>query len=139
MSVITMDHCARHAADIEYIVLWSAFDNRWSATWECVPHMPIYEYRCEQCAHSFEYLLLRLSAPAECPVCASRDLEQLISACAVSSESTQQANLRAVHGKVAAARGDRLRQQHQHLHEHFEDGGASPRESHATDGVKGNE
>jgi len=99
--------------------------------------MPIYEYRCKQCAHSFEYLLLRLSAPAECPHCQSPDLEQLISRCAVSSENTQQANLSAAHRKVAAARGDRLRDQHQHLHEHFEDGAGSG-EAHANYEVKGN-
>ena len=99
--------------------------------------MPIYEYRCKQCAHSFEYLLLRLSAPAECPHCQSPDLEQLISRCAVSSENTQQANLIAAHRKVAAARGDRLRDQHQHLHEHFEDGAGSG-EAHANYEVKGN-
>ena len=100
--------------------------------------MPIYEYQCRQCRHSFEYLVLRAATPGECPNCKSPDLEQLISSCTVSSENTQQANLRAAHRKVAAARNDRLRQQHQHVHEHFEDGGASPRESDASDGVKGN-
>jgi hypothetical protein len=61
----------------------------------------------------------------------------MISRCAVSSENTQQANLRAAHRKVAAARGDLLREQHQHVHEHFEDGSSS-RESHADHGVNGN-
>src|ERR1700733_10567895 len=100
--------------------------------------MPIYEYQCAQCRHSFEYLVLRTSSPAECPHCKSTDLEQLISACAVSSENTQRANLSAAHRKVAAARGDRLRDQHQHVHEHFEDGAAGPPESHANHGVKRN-
>jgi putative FmdB family regulatory protein len=100
--------------------------------------MPIYEYQCMQCRHSFEYLVLRTSSPAECPHCKSTDLEQLISACAVSSENTQRANLSAAHRKVAAARGDRLRDQHQHVHEHFEDGAAGSSESHANHGVKGN-
>jgi putative FmdB family regulatory protein len=99
--------------------------------------MPIYEYQCAQCRHSFEYLVLRTSAPAECPHCKSTRLKQLVSACAVSSESTQQANLSAAHRKVAAARGDRLRDQHQHLHEHFEDGDGSG-EAHANYEVKGN-
>jgi hypothetical protein len=65
-------------------------------------------------------------------------LEQQISACAVSSENTQQANLSAAHRKVAAARGDRLRDQHQHLHEHFEDGSAGSGDAHANYEVKGN-
>jgi putative FmdB family regulatory protein len=99
--------------------------------------MPIYEYQCKQCRHGFEYLVLRPSMPAECPNCKSSDLEQLISACAVSSENTQQANLRAAHRKVAAARGGRLRDQHQHLHEHFEDGAGSG-DAHANYEVKGN-
>lgn len=83
--------------------------------------MPIYEYLCKECEHRFEYLLLSSSATAKCPVCESRNLEQLISACAVHSESTSQMNLSAAHRKAAAARGDRLRDQHQHLHEHFDD------------------
>jgi putative FmdB family regulatory protein len=98
--------------------------------------MPIYEYQCKECRHSFEYLLLRASAAPECPHCKSPELEQLISRCAVSSEGTQQANLSAAHRKVAAARGDRLRDQHQHLHEHFEDGAGSG-EAHANYEVKG--
>jgi putative FmdB family regulatory protein len=99
--------------------------------------MPIYEYQCKQCRHSFEYLVLRTSTPAECPHCKSPDLAQLISRCAVSSDSTQQANLSAAHRKVAAARGHRLRDQHQHVHEHFEDGDGSG-EAHANYEVNGN-
>ncbi len=99
--------------------------------------MPIYEYQCKQCRQSFEYLVLRASVPAECPQCKSSDLEQLISRCAVSSESTQRANLSAAHRKVAAARSDRLHDQHQHLHEHFEDSGTDS-QAHANYEVKGN-
>jgi putative FmdB family regulatory protein len=100
--------------------------------------MPIYEYRCKQCAHSFEYLLLPTSAAAECPTCASNDLEQLISPCSMSSAGTRQANLQAAHRKVAAARNDRQREQHQELHEHFEDRTTQPDKSHPHDGLNGN-
>jgi len=82
--------------------------------------MPIYEYLCHECQHRFEYLL-RSSSAANCPSCGSLNLKQLISTCAVRSESTQQANLSAAHRKVAAARGDRMRDEHQHLHGHFDD------------------
>ena len=83
--------------------------------------MPLYEYRCRQCGNAFEYLVLHSSPQAQCPSCSGQDLEQLISSCAVSSDSTKQANLSAAHRRAAAVRNDRTRQQHTHLHEHFED------------------
>ena len=83
--------------------------------------MPIYEYECRPCRQRFEALVLSKSAPAKCPACGSPDLQQLISACAVSSESSRQANLSAAHRKVAAARNGRLRDEHRGLHEHFDD------------------
>jgi len=83
--------------------------------------MPVFEYKCRQCGHQFEYLVLHSSPAAECPECRARDLEQLISLCAFSSESTKQANLNAAHSKAAAVRNEKQRQQHAHLHEHFED------------------
>jgi putative FmdB family regulatory protein len=83
--------------------------------------MPVFEYECRQCGHRFEYLVLHSSPVAECPACRKRDLEQLISLCAVSSETTKQANLSAAHQKAAAVRREKLHQDHTHLHEHFED------------------
>ena len=83
--------------------------------------MPVFEYKCRQCGHRFEYLLRHSSPPAECPECHQRDLDQLLSLCSVSSETSRQANLSAAHAKVAAVRNDRQRQEHSHLHEHFED------------------
>jgi putative FmdB family regulatory protein len=100
--------------------------------------MPIYEYRCKQCAHSFEYLLLTTSAAAECPVCASGDLAQLISQCSMSSANTREANLNAAHRKAAAGRDARQRDEHRNLHEHFEDPTAQPGKSHPHDGLNGN-
>ena len=83
--------------------------------------MPIYEYLCKACAHRFEYLHRFSSPAATCPVCQSTDLEQLISTTAFYSEGMAQANLSAQHRKVAAARGDRNREEHRQHHEHFED------------------
>ena len=83
--------------------------------------MPLFEYECRQCGHRFEYLLLHSSPAAKCPKCQQSDLEQLISLCAVSSEATSQANLSAAHRKAAAVRRDKQRQDHTHLHDHFED------------------
>ena len=84
--------------------------------------MPVYEYRCNQCGTWFEYLVMHSSPTTQCPECSGQDLEQLISACGMSSEGTRQANLSAQHRKVAAVRQDRARGEHRHLHEHFEDG-----------------
>jgi len=93
--------------------------------------MPVYEYECRQCGHRFEYLVLHSSPLAECPDCRQKDLEQLVSLCAVSSETTRQANLGAAHRKAAAVRMEKSHQSHTHLtgplygglslHEHFED------------------
>src|SRR5262245_7674964 len=45
--------------------------------------MPIYEYQCRACGHQFEYLALPSSSQPECPSCHDRDLQKMISLCAV--------------------------------------------------------
>jgi putative FmdB family regulatory protein len=83
--------------------------------------MPIYEYECRLCGHRFEYLVLPSSPAAECPACQKQDLTQMISLCAMSSETTQQANLSAAHKKAAAGRQEKQHDEHKGLHEHFHD------------------
>ena len=83
--------------------------------------MPIYEFECRQCGHRFEYLVLHSSPAAECPSCQKKDLKQLISLSAMSSETTRQANFNSAHQKAAGARKEKQSEDHQHLHEHFED------------------
>ena len=58
---------------------------------------------------------------AECPSCQKKDLEQLISLCAVSSETSREANLSAAHSKAASVRKDKHHEQHKKEHLHFED------------------
>jgi putative FmdB family regulatory protein len=53
--------------------------------------MPIYEYQCRQCSNQFELLVLK-NTTIECPTCQSKDLEQLLSGFAVSSDGTRSAN-----------------------------------------------
>jgi putative FmdB family regulatory protein len=89
--------------------------------------VPIYEYRCKACEHQFEYLLRSSSPPVSCPVCESAYLEQLISTSVFHSQGASQANLSVAHRKVAAARGERQRAEHQQHHEHFEDSPAQPK------------
>jgi putative FmdB family regulatory protein len=65
--------------------------------------MPIYDYRCRQCANEFELLVLPASPFPACPSCESRDIEQLLSGFAVSSEGTRQAHLDKARRKHAAS------------------------------------
>ena len=55
--------------------------------------MPLYEYRCRACTHSFEVLVRGSGRPTVCPACDAADLEQLISMFAVASEGTRKAAL----------------------------------------------
>lgn len=64
--------------------------------------MPIYEYECRRCGQQFELLVLK-STVAECPGCQSRELDQLLSEFAVSSETTRQSNLQAARRKLATS------------------------------------
>jgi putative FmdB family regulatory protein len=58
--------------------------------------MPIYEYKCAECGHQFERLVRPSSSASlpdeakSCPLCQGRNLEQVLSLFAVSSESTRQ-------------------------------------------------
>lgn len=83
--------------------------------------MPIYEYLCKQCGHRFEYLLLSTSSAAECPSCHKQDLTQLVSLCAMSSENTREASFNSAHKKATQARKNKQHDEHQDLHEHFQD------------------
>jgi putative FmdB family regulatory protein len=46
--------------------------------------MPIYEYVCKKCDHSFEAIVQGSSKP-ECPSCGSRNLEKQLSVFAVTA------------------------------------------------------
>ena len=47
--------------------------------------MPLYEYRCQDCAHDFE-LLVRESTALECPACHGTKLEKQLSVFAVGAD-----------------------------------------------------
>jgi putative FmdB family regulatory protein len=48
--------------------------------------MPIFEYRCNDCGHEFEFLQMPNAAKAAaCPKCASESLEKLLTGFAVKS------------------------------------------------------
>ena len=48
--------------------------------------MPIYEYKCSRCGHEFEELVFSRDETPPCPDCGSKDVERLMSACAVQTD-----------------------------------------------------
>jgi putative FmdB family regulatory protein len=83
--------------------------------------MPIYEYECLQCGHRFECLVRSSSPAAECPSCRKKDLKQLISLSAMSSETSREANFDSARKKAAGTRQEKQSEEHTRLHQHFED------------------
>ena len=79
--------------------------------------MPIYEYSCNACRNSFEILVLTNTA-LECPSCASRDLERLISSPSVHSEGTHRMAMRAAKKRDRALATDRAIEQRKYEESH---------------------
>jgi putative FmdB family regulatory protein len=88
--------------------------------------MPIYEYECRRCGHRFEYLVLSSTPAAKCPACNKKDLEQLISLSAVSSEATRRANLSVARKRADAVRKDKQHEDAKEMREHYEDHAPPP-------------
>ena len=81
--------------------------------------MPIFEYRCRECGEQFECLILGSSAPPRCPVCASRDLEKLISLHVVSSDYTRKRARQSARAHASGIRREKQHEDHKELHEHL--------------------
>jgi len=82
--------------------------------------MPIYEYECRACGHQFEYLVLPSSSEPECPSCHDRDLQKMISLCAVSSEGTRQSHLNRERKKYSKINKEKQHEEHKALHDHHD-------------------
>ena len=84
--------------------------------------MPLYEYKCSECGHQFELLILRASQPVACPSCACETIERMLSMFAVSSEGSRQASTAAAYrhnNKLNAKQEpDKQRIQIEHKHQH---------------------
>ena len=83
--------------------------------------MPIYEYECNKCGHGFEALILKNTPEPACPKCKKKDLKQLISMYAVSSESTRAANLATARKQASVVHKEKQHAEHEALHEHYAD------------------
>ncbi|MGE5098742.1 MAG: FmdB family zinc ribbon protein [Deltaproteobacteria bacterium] len=79
--------------------------------------MPIYDYSCRGCGHTFEVLVRGATIPS-CPECRSEDLERLLSLPAVRSESTRQQALRAAKRRDASQANERVRAQREYEAHH---------------------
>ena len=64
--------------------------------------MPIFDYKCRGCGHEFELIVLRTTVVA-CPACEGRELEQLVSGFAVSTESIRESHLQAARRKLKSS------------------------------------
>jgi putative FmdB family regulatory protein len=51
--------------------------------------MPIYEYRCEKCGQTNEFLILKRGEAVRCKQCGSEDLTRLLSAHNMSTSSSR--------------------------------------------------
>ena len=82
--------------------------------------MPIYEYECRACGHQFEYLVLPKSPKPKCPSCQHKNLQKMISLCAVSSEGTRKAHLKTERKKYSKVNKEKQHEEHKMLHEHHD-------------------
>lgn len=83
--------------------------------------MPIFEYECLECELPFEFLHRNGDSQAACPLCGKNHVRRLVSLCAVSSEASRSANLKAAHQRAANRRQDKHRSEHASGHDHFGD------------------
>jgi putative FmdB family regulatory protein len=80
--------------------------------------MPIFEYRCNACAHEFEALVLPHRPEPECPACHARDLEKLLSGFALSSDGIRKANADKSRKEQIAKRRDKIIADEEHRIHH---------------------
>lgn len=79
--------------------------------------MPIFDYKCSACGHTFEALILKGTVPA-CTACGSAELERLLSLPAVKSSSTSDLAMRAARKRDAGQAAERAHAQLQYEKSH---------------------
>jgi len=75
--------------------------------------IPIYEYSCQACGHTFEALVRGAGKPA-CPRCESADLERLFSLPTVQSTGTRDMAMRAARRRDQRQGQERMRTQREY-------------------------
>ena len=79
--------------------------------------MPLFDYSCRACGHTFE-ALVRKSNPPVCPNCKGEDLERLMSLPAVKSESTTRNAMKAAKQRDAKQGAERVYTQREYEKNH---------------------
>ena len=79
--------------------------------------MPIYEYKCRDCSHEYEALVLDGKTPP-CPACKGQNIERLLSLFAVDSDGTRQMHLQQARKKNAKIQKDKAIAEHEEIHHH---------------------
>jgi putative FmdB family regulatory protein len=79
--------------------------------------MPIYDYLCRSCNAQVEVLVRGASAPT-CPECRGEDLERVLSAPAVQSDTTRDVVAREARRRDAAQARDRVNDQRNYERNH---------------------
>jgi len=84
--------------------------------------MPLYEYQCRACGHSFE-VLVRGAEQLACPACHSDDIERLLSSFGVSSEARSRSTLQAARRDFtySAGRRDQIRHEAEQVRDHVQE------------------
>jgi len=84
--------------------------------------MPLYEFECRACRHSFEMLVRGHEQPS-CPSCGAQDIERLQSSFGVSSEARSHSNLQAARRTFthSTARQDQLRHEADVVRDHVQE------------------
>ena len=80
-------------------------------------HMPIFDYKCKSCGHTFEALVLRGKEPP-CASCGAIELEKLLSLPAIKSASTRDLSMRAAKRRDKVQGTDRMNDQRQYEESH---------------------
>ena len=84
--------------------------------------MPIFEYECKKCHHTFEFLLLLShSTEPECLSCHSRKLEKVISLFGLSTPTTRKANAKKSIAAQKAAHKEQAHEEHKEFHKHHDE------------------
>jgi putative FmdB family regulatory protein len=82
--------------------------------------MPLYDYKCRQCGHTFE-ALVRPGSTAACRSCGSPDVEQLLSSFAVSSDGTHKAHVASARKNAENTRSAKRHTEHEYMRKHLHD------------------